>query len=88
MMLTSFNGICQEKIGISESELAKQIKEITKGKAIKSLRPEFSDIRVILVDDLFKNFMNKLEQYNYDEERKKQLRDLAIRAMMEAKACN
>ena len=85
-ILTIKGYIDGEKIGISESELVKQIEEITKGKAIKSLRPEFSDIHIILEDDLFKNFMSKLEQYNYDEERKKQLSDLAIRAMMEARA--
>jgi len=88
IILTIKGYIDGERIGISESELVKQIKEITKEKAIKSLRPEFSDIRVILGDDLFKNFMSKLEQSDYAEERKKQLRDLAIRAMMEASACN
>ncbi|UCC96078.1 MAG: DNA repair exonuclease, partial [Candidatus Omnitrophota bacterium] len=74
-----------ERIGISESELVKQIKEATKEKSIKSLRLEFSDIRVILGDDLFKNFMSRLEQHDYDEEKKKQLRDLAIRAMILAR---
>ena len=86
IILTIKGYIDGERIGISESELVKQIKEITKEEAIKSLRPEFSDIRVILGDDLFKNFMSKLEQCNYDEEKKKQLRDLAIRAMMDARA--
>ena len=85
IILTVNGYIDGERIGISESELVKQIKEITKEKAIKSLRPEFSDIRVILGDDLFKNFVNKLEQCNYDEEKKKQLRDVAIRAVMDAK---
>jgi exonuclease SbcD len=88
IILTIKGYIDGEKIGISESELVKQIEEITREKAIKSLRPEFSDIHIILEDDLFKNFMNKLEQCGYDEERKKQLCDLAIRAMMETRACN
>jgi len=75
-----------ERIGISESELVKQMEEITKEKAVKSLRLEFSDIHTILQDDLFKNFVSKLERRNYGEEKNKQLRDLAIRAMIEARA--
>jgi exonuclease SbcD len=86
IILTIKGYIDREKIGISEPELAKQIKEITKGKAVKSLRLEFSDIHIVLEDDLFRNFMSKLEQYDCDEEKKKQLRDLAIRAMIEARA--
>jgi len=85
IILTIKGYIDGERIGISESELVKQIKEITKGKCAKEPTFEFSDIRVILGDDLFKNFMSKLDQCNYDEEKKKQLRDVAIRAMMEAK---
>jgi len=49
-------------------------------------RLEFADIRAILEDDLFRSFVSKLEQRNYDEETRKQLRDLAIKAMMEARA--
>jgi len=86
IILTIRGYIDGDRIGISESELVKQIKEITKGKCSKEPTFEFSDIRVILGDDLFKNFMSKLEQRNYDEEKKKQLRDVAIRAMMDARA--
>lgn len=88
VILTIKGYINSEKIRISESELVKQMREITKGKCVKEPSFEFSDIHIILEDDLFINFMNKLGQYNYDEERKKQLRDLAIRAMMEARVCN
>ena len=85
IVLTIRGYIDGDRIGISESELVKQIKEITKGKCSKEPTFEFSDIRVILGDDLFKNFMSRLEQHDYDEEKKKQLRDLAIRAMMQAR---
>jgi exonuclease SbcD len=85
IILTIKGYIDEERIGISESELVKQIKEITRGKCAKEPTFEFRDIHVILGDDLFKNFMNKLEQCNYHEEKRKQLRDVAIRAMMEAK---
>lgn len=78
--------INSEKVGISEAELVTQTREITKGKCAKEPSFEFSNIHRILEDDLFKNFISKLEQYNYDKERKKELRDLVIRAMMEARA--
>jgi len=78
--------INSEKIGMSEAELARRMREIAKGKCRKEPSLEFSDIRVILEDDLFRNFMSELEQRNYDEEKKNQLRDLAIRAMMKARA--
>jgi exonuclease SbcD len=86
IILTTKGYIDGERIGISESELVKQMEEITKEKAVKSLRLEFSDIHTILQDDLFKNFVSKLEQRNYGEEKNKQLRDLAIRGMIEARA--
>lgn len=86
IILTVRGYINSERIGVSEVELARRMREITKGKCRKEPSFEFRDIHVILEDDLFKNFMNKLEQRNYDQEKKKQLRDLAIRAMMDARA--
>lgn len=85
IILTIWGYIDGDKIGVTESELVEQIKEITKDKHIGSLRLGFSDIRVILGDDLFKSFMEKLEQGDYDEEKKKQMRDVAIRAMIAAR---
>jgi DNA repair exonuclease SbcCD nuclease subunit len=76
--------INSEEIKISESELVKQIREITKRKFVEE-HLEFRDIHTILEDELFKNFMKKLKQTNYDEGKKKQLRDLTIRAMIEAR---
>jgi DNA repair exonuclease SbcCD nuclease subunit len=77
--------INSEKIKISESELVKQIKEIAKEKTVEE-RLEFSDIHTILEDDLFKSFVKKLEQSNYDDEKKKQLQEVTIRAMMRVKS--
>ena len=78
--------INSEKIKISESELVKQIKEIIRGKSVAEERFEFKDIRAILEDDLFKSFIKKLEQTDYDEEKKKRLRELVIKAMMEVRS--
>jgi DNA repair protein SbcD/Mre11 len=86
IILTVRGYINSERIGVSEVELARRMREITKGKCRKEPSFEFSDIHVILEDDLYKTFMIKLEQHDYDEEKKKQLRDLAIRAMIKARA--
>jgi len=85
IILTIEGYINSEKIKISESELVKQIKEIIKEKPIEECHLEFRDIHTIVEDDLFKRFMEKLEQRDYNEEKKKQLRTVTIKAMMEAR---
>lgn len=74
--------INSEDIGMSEEELVKQIKKISSGKCIED-HYEFKDIRIILEDDLFKNFREKLEHTDYEEKKKMQMREIAIKAMME-----
>jgi len=71
-------------IGMSETELIKRIKEITTGKCIEE-HCEVKDIQTILDDSLFKNFMNKLAQTDYEKEKKRQMRDVAIKAITEVK---
>ena len=73
--------INSEYIGINEEELVKQIKEIVDKKCIDQTY-EFKDIRTILEDDLFKKFLEKLESTNFNEEAKKEMSELAIKAMM------
>jgi hypothetical protein len=85
IILTIKGYINSEEIKIGESELVKQIREITKIKSVEE-HLEFRDIHTILEDGLFKSFMKKLEQTDYDEEKKKQLRDLTIKAMTEARS--
>ncbi|MCK4377575.1 MAG: DNA repair exonuclease, partial [Actinomycetia bacterium] len=77
--------INSEDIGMSEEELVKQIKKISSGKCIEDYC-EFEDIRIILEDDLFKNFREKLKQTNYEEEKKMQMREMVIKAMMETQS--
>jgi len=85
IILTIEGYINSEEIKISESELVKQIKEIIKEKPIEECRLEFRDIHTIVEDDLFKRFIEKLGQRDYNEEKKKELRDVTIKAMMEAR---
>jgi len=85
IILTIKGYINSEKTKISESELKERIEEITKDRCVEE-HPQFQDIHTILEDDLFKSFMDKLEQTGYQEEKKKQMRDIAIKAMMEARS--
>ena len=85
IILTIKGYINSEKAKIDESELVKKIKEIIKGKS-EDPNLEFRDIHTILEDDLFKNFMRKLEKNDYKEEKKKQLRETAIMAMIKARS--
>jgi exonuclease SbcD len=82
LMVTGFiNG---EAIGMNEEEFVKRAKKIVRGRSAEE-HYEFRDIRMILEDDLFKGFLTKLEQADYDEEKKGHMRELAIRAMMDAR---
>lgn len=86
IILTIKGYINLEEIKMSETELTKQVKEIIKDRCAKEdFKPEFKDIHTILEDDLFKGFVKKLEEKDYDEERKKQLLDVAIKAMMDTR---
>lgn len=76
--------INSEAIGMNETELVEQIKKIAAGRCAgdEDLSCEFRDIRIILEDDLFKSFIEKLKRSDYEEEKKRQMRDLVIKAMM------
>lgn len=82
VLLTVKGFINGEVIKMSEKELKMEIDRITGNKCIEK-RYEFSDIRRILEDDLFKKFMEKLQETDLNEEKKREMRDLAIEAMME-----
>jgi len=86
VLLTVWGYVNSEKIGVSEKELVKQIRDVVEARCSEKPCLEFADVHAILEDDLFKSFMSKLERRNYDEETKRQLCDMAIRAMMEARA--
>ncbi|MEA1964002.1 MAG: DNA repair exonuclease [Candidatus Aerophobetes bacterium] len=85
IILTIKGYINGKEIKISESELIKQIKKITLHRCAESPKFEFKDIQAVLEDDLFKKFLNKLEQTGHSEEKKRQICDTAIKAMIEAK---
>lgn len=71
--------------GMNEQKVVEQIKKIASDKCIED-NYEFKDIGLILEDDLFKSFLRKLELTDYEEEKKKQMRDIAIKAMIETRS--
>jgi len=82
IILTVKGFVNGEAIGMTEVEFVGQIKKIAARKCVEE-HYEFKDIRMILQDNLFKSFIEKLEETGYQEERKKQMRDIVIKAMME-----
>jgi len=84
VILTVKGFVDSELIRMDEAELKRQIKETTAGRC-DELNYECSDVKMILKDDLFKSFINKLEQTNYSDEKRKQMCDFAIKAMIQAK---
>lgn len=74
------------KLGLTETALKSAISELVRGKQIET-SDEFRDVQRIVEDDLFKSFMRKLEQSGCPTGQIKELRDITIRAFMEAGIC-
>lgn len=85
VILTVKGFINGEMTNTNETELNKQIEKIVKEKCVEK-NCEFKDIHEILEDDLFKRFNQRLEETDFDEYKKEQMRNIAIRVMMEVKA--
>jgi DNA repair exonuclease SbcCD nuclease subunit len=85
VILTITGFVNGEAIGMNEQELVEGIKKIARDRCIEPPHYEFRDIRLILEDDLFKSFLMKLEQTDYDETNKERMRAIAVKAMMDAR---
>jgi len=75
-----FNG---KKYSTDESELAGKIKRAAQGRAVE-INYEFRDISTILEDELFIQFLARLDQGNYSASKKEKLYTIAVEAMMGA----
>ena len=84
-ILTIKGYVNSKEIKMDESELVEEIKKIASNRCVELPKFEFKDIQVILEDQLFKKLLHKLEQADYDEKKKRQMRDIAIKAMSEAR---
>ena len=87
VLLTVTGFFNSEMIGRNETELREDIYEISKEKTVEN-KFDFKckDIKTLVEDDLFKSYMDKLEQRNHDPVKKKQLQEVAINAMGRAKS--
>ncbi|MGD2249465.1 MAG: metallophosphoesterase [Candidatus Methanofastidiosia archaeon] len=81
VILTIKGFINSEIIGMNETQLVEQIEKLLPNKWHENFNPEFMDIKAILEDDLFKKFIEKLEKTNFEKEKKKQMINIAIKAM-------
>jgi len=84
VLLTVTGFINGEAIGMTEEEFVKRAKKIAEGRCVEE-HYEFRNIRMILEDDLFKEFLAKLAQADHAEEKKGKMRETAIRAMIGAR---
>jgi DNA repair exonuclease SbcCD nuclease subunit len=73
----------REKVNLSESDIVRQIDEIVGSKCVEK-HMEFKDIHDFLEDDLFKTFLTKIEDRDFNEEKKKQMMEMALSAFIEA----
>ena len=83
ILLTVKGHVNCKKIGMDEKKIVQQIDRITDGRCEEKIY-EFRDVGHILEDELFKRFILKLKNGNYDREKKERLKAAAIKAMMEA----
>lgn len=85
IILTIKGYINSRKIKKNELELTEEIKRFVKNKyLVEELKIEFKDLYKIFEKDLFIKFIEKLEKFSYEEEKKKQMCEILIRAMLEA----
>lgn len=83
VLLTVDGYFNKELIGRNEKELAEQIASAARERCAE-VQYEFRDIQHILADDLYASFVEKLESYDFDPEKQKRIREVTIRAMIEA----
>lgn len=83
ILLTVSGFVNSQKMGMTETELAGRIRQLAGSRAVDPVL-EFSDIGRVMEDELFKSFARRLDETVQDEARRVRMRELAIRAMMEA----
>lgn len=85
IILTVTGYINSKDIGMSEVELTESIRKSVRERiedVHEDVHCEFRDIHTILADSLFQSFEKKLEEEDCDDQRKKEIRELVIKAMM------
>lgn len=82
-LLLSVRGfINSRRLGMSEEELVKKIKEAVGERLYREAEFLFQDISDILEDDLFRAFMEKLEKTDHLPAQKEGIKEMVIRAIV------
>jgi DNA repair protein SbcD/Mre11 len=76
------------RLGLTENELAEGIKNVAGEKLAGAAVENYTDVRHVLEDDLFKTFLDILEKEADDSFDQAQIRELAIKAFRVVKACS
>jgi len=84
IILTVKGYINSKETGVNESGLVEKIKKIALDRCAEPPKFEFKDIQTILEDELFRKFFDELKHTSYEKGQKRQMRDTAIKAMIEA----
>lgn len=87
-LLLTVGGYIDGSRGLDESALAGRLRALTTGRLAGDPLYTFRDIRAVLHDELFINFLDKLNRAGGDAEDINRRRELALRAMMEARLCS
>ncbi|MBW6463837.1 MAG: metallophosphoesterase [Firmicutes bacterium] len=80
-----FNGAA---LNLSESDIARGIRELANGRLAAEPKEEFADVRLVLEDDLYKKFLLRLGESDSDPNLKDKAARLAIEAFRVVKACS
>jgi len=83
IVLTVNGYINKDLVQRTEKELADEIAKVTQERCLE-VRYEFRDIQHILQDDLFNSFMMKLDTLDCNAGERQRIREMAMRAMIEA----
>lgn len=87
-LLLTVSGYIDGSRGLDENALAGRLRTLTAGRLAAEPVYTFRDIRAVLHDELFINFLDKLKQAGGCAEDLARRRELALRAMMEARLCS
>lgn len=87
-LLLTVGGYIDGSRGLDESALAGRLRALIAGRLAGEPLYTFRDIRAVLQDELFTNFLDKLNRSGGGAEDVRRRRELALRAMMEARLCS
>jgi DNA repair protein SbcD/Mre11 len=76
------------KLNLNESELASGIRKLAGDRLAAEPLETFADVQHVLEDELFKDFISKLENKGYSSQEEKMIRELAIKAFRAVKVCS